>query len=99
MIQFTAAQLNGWIAMYWWPLVRVLAFIAMAPPFANTEVPTSIKVALGVIITVALAPMLPVPVGVSVGSYKGLWITLLQAVIGLSLTGRAAPRSTHRRCG
>lgn len=85
MIQFTAAQLNGWIAMYWWPLVRVLAFIALAPPFANTEVPNSIKVAFGVIITVALAPMLPVPPGVSVGSYEGLWITLQQVAIGLSL--------------
>ncbi|GCB05834.1 flagellar biosynthetic protein FliR [Ralstonia sp. SET104] len=85
MIQFTAAQLNGWIAMYWWPLVRVLAFIAIAPPFANTEIPTSIKVAFGVVITVALAPMLPVPAGVSVGSYEGLWITLVQVVIGLAL--------------
>lgn len=85
MIQFTAAQLNGWIAMYWWPLVRVLAFIAIAPPFANSEVPTSIKVAFGVVITVALAPMLPVPAGVSVGSYEGLWLTLLQVAIGLSL--------------
>lgn len=85
MIQFTAAQLNGWIAMYWWPLVRVLAFIAIAPPFSNSEVPTSIKVAFGVVITVALAPMLPVPAGVSVGSYEGLWLTLLQVAIGLSL--------------
>lgn len=85
MIQFTATQLNGWIAMYWWPLVRVLAFIAIAPPFANTEVPMSVKVAFGVIITVALAPMLPVPPEVSVGSYEGLWITLLQVAIGLSL--------------
>ena len=85
MIQFTATQLNGWIAMYWWPLVRILAFIAIAPPFANTEVPMSIKVAFGVILTVALAPILPVPPGVSVGSYEGLWITLLQVAIGLSL--------------
>jgi flagellar biosynthetic protein FliR len=85
MIQFTAAQLNGWIAMYWWPLVRVLAFIAIAPPFANTEIPMSIKVAVGVVLTVALAPMLPVPAGVSVGSYEGLWITLLQVLIGLAL--------------
>ncbi|MCO5400285.1 flagellar biosynthetic protein FliR [Ralstonia soli] len=88
MIQFTAAQLNGWIAMYWWPLVRVLAFIAIAPPFANTEIPTSIKVAFGVVITVALAPMLPLSpdlAGVSVGSYEGLWITLVQVAIGLAL--------------
>lgn len=85
MIQFTAAQLNGWIALYWWPLVRVLAFIAVAPPFANTEIPTSIKVAFGVVLTVALAPMLPVPPGVSVGSYEGLWITLLQVAIGMAL--------------
>jgi len=88
MIQFTATQLNGWIAMYWWPLVRVLAFIAIAPPFANTEVPNSIKIAFGVIVTVALAPMVtlsPDVAGVSVGSYAGLWITLLQVAIGLTL--------------
>lgn len=35
--------------------------------------------------TVALAPMLPVPAGVSVGSYEGLWITLVQVLIGLAL--------------
>jgi len=29
--------------------------------------------------------MLPVPAGVSVGSYEGLWITLLQVLIGLAL--------------
>ncbi|MFX6803996.1 flagellar biosynthetic protein FliR, partial [Acinetobacter baumannii] len=53
--------------------------------FANTEIPTSIKVAFGVVITVALAPLLPVPASVSVGSSEGLWSTLVQVLIGLVL--------------
>jgi flagellar biosynthetic protein FliR len=85
MVELIAAQWNAWLAAYLWPLVRVLAFVMVAPPFSNREVPARVKVALSVLVAIVIAPTLPAMSGVTVGSPEGLRITLLQIVIGVVL--------------
>jgi hypothetical protein len=43
VITFTSAQLDAWIAAFFYPMVRILALLAAAPPFSNAAVPIRIK--------------------------------------------------------
>jgi flagellar biosynthetic protein FliR len=85
MLTLTAAQWNGWLALYLWPFVRVLAFVMVAPPFSDGQIPTRIKVGLALVITLVIAPTLAPPALVEVSSPTGIWITMTQVIIGVAL--------------
>ena len=62
MITFTSAQLNALISAFIFPLARVLALLAAAPPFNNAVLPVRVRLILGLAITLALAPgIAPLP--------------------------------------
>lgn len=85
MISFTLDQLNGWIGQFLWPFVRVLALIGASPLFSESSIPTTVKIGLGFMLTVAIAPGLgPMP-AVPLNSYDALWIVLQQVLIGMSM--------------
>jgi flagellar biosynthetic protein FliR len=85
MISLTTAQLNAWLAMFMWPLARVLGLMATAPVFSNAAVPARIKLVLGLAIAVAVAPAAgPMP-EVSPGSGAGILILVGQCIIGATL--------------
>lgn len=85
MISITSAQLDAWINAFLFPLARILALLAMAPIFSNPAQPRRVRLALGLILTLALAPMLPPMPTVPAGSWLGLAILAQQVVIGLLL--------------
>jgi flagellar biosynthetic protein FliR len=85
MLTFTNGELNAWLAMFMWPLARVLGLIATAPVFGNAAVPARVKLVLGLAISVAIAPAAgPMP-EVAPGSGDGMLILLGQIVIGVTL--------------
>jgi flagellar biosynthesis protein FliR len=85
MISLTSVQIDAWLAMFMWPLARVLGLIAAAPVFGDAAVPARIKLALGFAITAAIAPAAgPMP-EVSPGSGAGLLILVGQVLIGATL--------------
>lgn len=85
MISLTTVQLETWLAMFMWPLARVLGLIAAAPVFNNAAVPATMKLVLGLAITAAIAPAAgPMP-EVSPGSGAGLLILVGQGIIGATL--------------
>ena len=85
MISLSSAQLDAWLAMFIWPLARVLGLIAAAPVFNHTAVPARIKLVLGLAITLAIAPAAgPLP-AVSPGSGAGLLILVGQCIVGATL--------------
>ncbi len=85
MISVNIDQLYGWIAAFIWPLARILALIGTAPFFAEGSVPARVKLGLGVLVTIVVAPSLgPLP-SVAPASYYGLWIIAQQVVIGVAL--------------
>lgn len=85
MISFTSAQLDAWLTALFFPLARVLALIATAPIFNNTAAPARIRLAAGVVITLALLPVLPPMPAVPPGSWLGLAILAQQVLIGVLL--------------
>src|SRR5271166_899236 len=85
MVSLTTVQLDAWLAMFMWPLARVLGLIATAPVFSHTAVPARIKLVLGLAITLAIAPAAgPMP-DVSPGSGAGLLILAGQCIVGATL--------------
>lgn len=85
MITLTSAQLNTWIASFLWPLTRILGLIASAPLFGNASVPMTVKVALGVMVALVIAPGVPALPAADPVSLAGLLIVAQQLVIGLAM--------------
>ncbi len=85
MISFTVAQLEGLLAQFGWPFVRILAFVATEAVLGNRAVPFSIKVALALAVTVIVAPVLPAPPPLAVVSPQGLLILAQQILIGVAM--------------
>lgn len=85
MLSFSSAQLAAWIAAYAYPVVRILAFIVVAPPWNSNGVPRRTRLILGLAIAIAIAPVLPKMPPVDPGSLAGLAILALQILIGLAM--------------
>jgi len=85
MINVTSAQLYIWIASFIWPLTRILGLIAVAPPFGSASVPMLVKVLLGVMISLVIAPGVPIPAALDPMSMTGLMILAQQLVIGAAM--------------
>lgn len=85
MITLTSAELNTWIAAFLWPLTRILGLIATAPLFGNLSIPVRVKLGLGIMLTLVIAPTVPAVPAADPMSLAGLLITLQQLIIGLSM--------------
>lgn len=85
MISLTSAQLDTWVAAFFYPLARILALIATAPLFNSTGVPRRVRLMLGLAITLALVPALPPVPAVHPASGLGFWILVQQMLIGIGM--------------
>lgn len=83
MISFTTAQLNAWLALFFFPLARIMGLIAVAPVFSNAALPRRTRLIIGLVVAYALAPALPPMPQVPAGSWIGLAILGEQILIGL----------------
>lgn len=85
MITLSSAELNAWLVSFLWPLARILALLAAAPVLGNTAIPKRVKIGLGILITLIVAPALgPLP-RVEPVSPEGLLILGQQIIIGLAM--------------
>lgn len=85
MITLSSAELNAWIAAFLWPLTRILGLIATAPLFGNLSIPVRVKIGLGVMLTLVIAPTVPALPAADPMSFAGLLIVIQQLVIGLAM--------------
>ncbi|MFY9329886.1 MAG: flagellar biosynthetic protein FliR [Georgfuchsia sp.] len=85
MITLTEAQLNVWLSGLLWPLARILALIATVPILGNNVIPARFKIALGVLITLIIAPLAAPPQGVELWSSTGMVILIQQIAIGVAM--------------
>lgn len=85
MISFTSAELNAWIATFFFPLARILALLAAAPPFNNAGLTTRVRLVLGLAIAMAVSPALPAMPAIEPASGLGLLILAQQMIIGLAM--------------
>ena len=85
MITFTSAQLDAWLALFMFPLARILGLLASAPVFNNAALPTQVRLVTGLAIALALAPALPPLPPIPAGSWTALVILAEQVLIGTLL--------------
>jgi flagellar biosynthetic protein FliR len=82
---FNEAQLNAWIATYFWPMVRISAMLLAAPLFSSRQVPARLRLVLMLIIAFLVAPTLPQMPAADVLSHSGMIIMLQQLLIGIMM--------------
>jgi len=85
MLTLTSVEINAWIAGLLWPLTRILGLIAAAPFFGHASVPVSVKVILGVLLALVIAPTVPAVPATDPMSYAGLLILVQELLIGLAM--------------
>lgn len=85
MITISSAQLDTWLALFIFPLARVLGLLAAAPVFNNAALPVRMRLIAGLAITLALAPALPPPPALPASSWLGLVVLGQQMLIGILL--------------
>lgn len=81
----TDSQLLGWLGAMFWPFIRIGAALMAAPLFGSRALPVRIRLALAVLITVALAPALPPMPPLAVFGGEALLILVQQVLIGIAL--------------
>ena len=85
MFSITTTQIDAWIVAFAYPLVRILSFIAAAPLWSTAGIPRRTRLILGLCVTIAIVPALPVMPAVAPGSLNGLWILVQQMLIGIGM--------------
>ncbi|WP_058911208.1 flagellar biosynthetic protein FliR [Entomohabitans teleogrylli] len=85
MLQFTSQQWMYWLNLGFWPFLRILALIATAPLLSERQVPKRVKLGLALVITVAIAPVLPPAPQVPLFSIGAAGLIVQQLLIGTLL--------------
>ncbi len=85
MLQFTSIELNNFITAFLWPLTRILGLIATAPLYSNVSIPRRVKVGLGILLAMIVAPSVQMPTGLEPISLAGMMILTQQLLIGIAM--------------
>lgn len=85
MVEVTFAQLHGWLVLFFWPFVRIAAFIMACPLLGHSSIPNPVKIGLAAAIAVVLGPVLPALPETPIFSWAGLGIIIEQVLIGVTL--------------
>lgn len=80
-----AAQLATWLGQFLWPFVRVGAMLLAAPVFANTAIPTRIRVLFSVALTVAVMPAVESVPALDPLSPAAVVLAAQQVIIGVAM--------------
>lgn len=85
MLTLSSIEINAWIAGLLWPLTRILGLVASAPLFGHASVPNQVKVLLGVLLALIVAPTVPAVPAIDPMSWAGLLILVQELLIGLAM--------------
>jgi len=82
-MHFTEAQLNVWLAAYFWPFTRIGAMLLATPVFNSRQLPLRMRLFMTLLLTWIVAPTLPAQPAMDVLSHSGFVILLQQLLIGV----------------
>jgi len=81
----TYAQIESWLALGFWPFVRIGACLMVAPLFSAAYVPPRIRIVLALALTAMVLPVIPHPAGLTLLSADGVVTTAQQVIIGIAM--------------
>jgi flagellar biosynthetic protein FliR len=84
MFTIGAADLDAWLAAFFYPFARVAALCATAPVLSDTGMPQTIRIGLAFVVTVVVAPALA-PVAVPPLSAAGVALLVEEILIGTAI--------------
>ena len=85
MFSFTQGQLDAWLALFWWPYLRILGLMLADPFFSSRTIPVRVRIGLSIMLVLLIAPGLqPLP-HIPVVSPQGILIAVKELLIGVSL--------------
>jgi len=85
MLTLNSDLIQAWVVTILMPLVRILGFVAIAPFFGNQAISMPIKVAMGILLAMMIAPAAPAMPTVDLLSLRGILIIAEQMIIGLAI--------------
>ena len=85
MLALTLADINTYIAGFIWPLTRVLGLVAASPVFGNARVPRTARLGFGVVVAMAIAPLVPAVPAADPASWEGLLILAKELITGVMM--------------
>jgi flagellar biosynthesis protein FliR len=85
MITFNSAEIAGWIALLFYPLVRVLGFFATAPLFSNIATPVRVRLVIAIAVTFGVLPLVPPLPPIDLNSGVGLWMLARELGVGIAM--------------
>ena len=85
MLTFTQSQVDAWMAMFWWPYLRIFGLLLVDPFFSSRVIPVRVRIGLSILLALLVAPNLhDLPV-VPVVSPEGMLIAVKELLIGVSI--------------
>ena len=84
-MKFTSGDISLWVAQYFWPFIRIAAFVGAAPIFGTKTVPARVKIGIALVLAIMVVPILPKFHYTDPLSLSGIEITIQQVFIGVVL--------------
>jgi flagellar biosynthesis protein FliR len=84
-VKFTSSDISLWVAQYFWPFIRISAFVGAAPIFGTKTVPARVKIGIALVLAIMVVPILPKFQYTDPLSLAGVVITIQQVFIGVVL--------------
>jgi flagellar biosynthetic protein FliR len=84
-ILVNASDISLMVARLWWPVLRIGGFVVSAPIASEATIPAPVKIALSLGLAFILAPLAPVPPGLSIFSGAGVLAAVQEVLIGVAI--------------
>jgi len=84
---FTGTEISAMVGNYFWPFVRIGAFVAAMPVFTSTFINKRIRLVLALALTVITVPLVPPVPAVDALSMNGVILIAQQVLIGVAMGG------------
>jgi flagellar biosynthetic protein FliR len=81
----TQAQIEVWLALFWWPFLRIIGMMLADPFFSSRRISVRIRVGLAIMLTLVIVPALPPMPSVPVVSPDGMLIAIRELLLGISI--------------
>jgi flagellar biosynthesis protein FliR len=84
-MSFSADEIVHWALMIVWPFVRISALLLVAPIFGARNVNVRLRLALGLLLALVVAPQLSVPPSLDPFGPGAIQLAMRQILIGVSM--------------